>query len=300
MLSSCLYNSLLNLYLGRERRQMGILSQILALTLKKEFFTFRSRMIKIEIASRSGPCIIVVFFCVYLCKPNINQLYESAGRVWEDSSETAGVEELWISRIIYMTLRQFCALSIMCLLNFRKMFDCRSFSYFNSDRQPTSSNIWGPVNKYLLVSYVCFDICGGIERALSRGNRARMQFPQALCPLRDKQVIRKCNQGVNLILVSKFTQNCLSHAKQLFLYGYGFLPTYPVKMITENGTFVKRSPEKRFFPMYVTTDENRTFRKRCLVSPNWDSNLTPKNHSAEQSPTLRVPMYNLCFCNLTL
>ena len=149
MFSSCLHNSLLNLYLGRERRQMGILSQILALTLKKEFFTFRSRMIKIEIASRSGPCIIVVFFCVYLCKPNINQLYESAGRVWEDSSETAGVEELWISRIIYMTLRQFCALSIMCLLNFRKMFDCRSFSYFNSDRQPTSSNIWGPVNKYL-------------------------------------------------------------------------------------------------------------------------------------------------------
>ena len=88
--------------------------------------------------------------------------------------------------------------------------------------------------------------------------------------------------------------------KATFLYGYGFLPTYPVKMITENGTFVKSSPEKRFFPMYVTTDENRTFRKRCLVSPNWDSNLTPKNHSAEQSPTLRVPMYNLCFCNLTL
>ena len=66
--------------------------------------------------------------------------------------------------------------------------------------------------------------CGGIERALSRGHRARMQFPQALCPLRDKQVIRKCNQRLISFVVSKFTQNCLSHAKQLFLYGYGFRP----------------------------------------------------------------------------
>ena len=41
----------------------------------------------------------------------------------------------------------------------------------------------------LLVSYVCFDICGGIERASSRGHRARMQFPQKFCPLYDKQVI---------------------------------------------------------------------------------------------------------------
>ena len=31
-------------------------------------------------------------------------------------------------------------------------------------------------------SCVCFDICGGIERASSRGHRARMQFPQKFCP----------------------------------------------------------------------------------------------------------------------
>ena len=257
-------------------------------------------MFKREIASRSGPCIIVVFFCVYLCKPNINQLYESAGRVWEDSSETAGVEELWISRIIYMTLRQFCALSIMCLLNFRKMFDYRSFSYFNSDRQPTSSNIWGPVNKYLLVSYVCFDICGGIERALSRGHPARMQFPQTLCPLCDKQVIRRCNSGFISFIFSKFSQNCLSHAKQLFLYKYGFRPHVSDENDHWKWNFCKMLSRKTLFPMYVWTDENKTFRKCCVVTSNWDSNLTPKNHSAEQSPTLRVPMYNLCFCNLTL
>ena len=42
---------------------------------------------------------------------------------------------------------------------------------------------------HLLVSYACFDICGGIDRASSRGHRARMQFPQKCCPLCDKQVI---------------------------------------------------------------------------------------------------------------
>lgn len=36
---------------------------------------------------------------------------------------------------------------------------------------------------------LCFDICDGIERASSRGHRARMQFPQTFCPLCDKQVI---------------------------------------------------------------------------------------------------------------
>ena len=76
----------------------------------------------------------------------------------------------------------------------------------------------------LLVSYVCFDICGGIERALSRGHPARMQFPQTLCPFCDKQVIRKCNSGFISFAFSKFSQNCLSHAKQLFLYKYGFRP----------------------------------------------------------------------------
>ena len=76
----------------------------------------------------------------------------------------------------------------------------------------------------LLVSYVCFDICGGIERALSRGHPARMQFPQTLCPLCDKQVIRRCNSGFISFIFSKFSQNCLSHAKQLFLYKYGFRP----------------------------------------------------------------------------
>ena len=76
----------------------------------------------------------------------------------------------------------------------------------------------------VLVSYVCFDICGGIERALSRGHPARMQFPQTLCPLCDKQVIRRCNSGFISFIFSKFSQNCLSHAKQLFLYKYGFRP----------------------------------------------------------------------------
>ena len=37
-------------------------------------------------------------------------------------------------------------------------------------------------------SYVCFDICGGIERASSRGHRAGMQFPQKFCPLCNEQV----------------------------------------------------------------------------------------------------------------
>ena len=152
----------------------------------------------------------------------------------------------------------------------------------------------------LLVSYVCFDICGGIERALSRGHPARMQFPQALCPLGDKRVIRNCNQGLISFVVSKFTQNCLSHAKQLFLYGYGFRHHVSCENDHWKWNFCKTLSRKTLFPMCVTTDENRTFRKRCLVTPDWDSNLTPKNLSAEQSPTLRVPMYNLCFCNLTL
>ena len=38
----------------------------------------------------------------------------------------------------------------------------------------------------LLVSYVCFDICGGIEKASSRGHRARMQSPQKFCLLSDE------------------------------------------------------------------------------------------------------------------
>lgn len=41
----------------------------------------------------------------------------------------------------------------------------------------------------LLVSYVSFDIFGGIERASSRGHRAPMQFLQNFCPLCDKQAI---------------------------------------------------------------------------------------------------------------
>ena len=70
----------------------------------------------------------------------------------------------------YMTLRQFSQpalerdLSTTCLLNFRKIFDCWSFSYFSRDQQPTSRpqvsvfilKIKCSLN--LLVSYVCFDI----------------------------------------------------------------------------------------------------------------------------------------------
>ena len=44
-----------------------------------------------------------------------------------------------------------------------------------------------PLN--LLAGYVCFDICGGIKRASSRGHRARMQFPQTISPWCDKQII---------------------------------------------------------------------------------------------------------------
>ena len=40
----------------------------------------------------------------------------------------------------------------------------------------------------LLVSYVCFDICGGIERASLHRHYVRMQFPKKFCPLCDKQV----------------------------------------------------------------------------------------------------------------
>ena len=36
--------------------------------------------------------------------------------------------------------------------------------------------------------YLCFDICGGIERASSRGHRAGMQCPQKFYPLCDEQV----------------------------------------------------------------------------------------------------------------
>ena len=39
----------------------------------------------------------------------------------------------------------------------------------------------------LLVSYVCFDICGGVERASLRSHCVRMQFPKKFCPLCDKQ-----------------------------------------------------------------------------------------------------------------
>ena len=56
-----------------------------------------------------------------------------------------------------------------------------------------------------------FDICGGIEtleRASSHGHRVQMQFPQKFCPLCDKQVITSPlgNEGLISLVFSKFSQ----------------------------------------------------------------------------------------------
>ena len=55
-------------------------------------------------------------------------------------------------------------------------------------------------------SCVCFDICGGIERASSRGHRAGMQFPQKVCPLCDEKVISSTRGqiGINFTCIFKF------------------------------------------------------------------------------------------------
>ena len=61
----------------------------------------------------------------------------------------------------------------------------------------------------LLVSYICFDICGGIEKASSRGHRARIQFPQKFCALCDKQELRDSgNFGKTLKIRVKLILNC--------------------------------------------------------------------------------------------
>ena len=54
-------------------------------------------------------------------------------------------------------------------------------------------------------SYVCFDICGCIERASSRGHRAGMQFPQKCCPLCDEKVIATTlgQIGINFTCIFK-------------------------------------------------------------------------------------------------
>ena len=64
----------------------------------------------------------------------------------------------------------------------------------------------------LLVSFVSFDIFGGIKRASSPGHRARMQFLQNFCPLCDKQAIESALRQLRIIFtcVSKFSQNCPS------------------------------------------------------------------------------------------
>ena len=56
------------------------------------------------------------------------------------------------------------------------------------------------VARALSISYVCFDIFGGTERAPSRGHRARMQLPQTFCPLCDKQVIASALKATRAIL----------------------------------------------------------------------------------------------------
>ena len=55
-------------------------------------------------------------------------------------------------------------------------------------------------------SYVCLDICGGIERASSQGHRAGMQFPQKFCPLCDEKVISstRAQIGINFTCIFKF------------------------------------------------------------------------------------------------
>ena len=51
-------------------------------------------------------------------------------------------------------------------------------------------------------SYVCFDICSGIERVSSRGHRAQMQFPQIFCHLCDKQVmVALCEEKLKNFLI---------------------------------------------------------------------------------------------------
>ena len=64
-------------------------------------------------------------------------------------------------------------------------------------------------------SYVCFDICGGIERASSRGHRAGMQFPQKFCPLCDEKVISSTRGqiGINFTCIFKFFPNMPSSRK---------------------------------------------------------------------------------------
>ena len=113
----------------------------------------------------------------------------------------------------------------------------------------------------LLVSYVCFNICGGIERALSRGHPARMQFPQTLCPLCDKQVIRKCNSGFISFIFSKFSQNCLSHAKQLFLYKYGFRPHVSDENDHWKWNFCKMLSRKTLFSHVRVDGRKQNFSK---------------------------------------
>ena len=41
----------------------------------------------------------------------------------------------------------------------------------------------------LLVSHICFDNCGGIERSSSRGCGCANAIPSKFCPLCQKQVI---------------------------------------------------------------------------------------------------------------
>mgnify|MGYP006891518892 CR=1 FL=1 len=172
-----------------------------------------------------------------------------------------------------MALRQFCALSTKCLLNLRKMFHCRSFILFQPwpaahrkhwSKAPSTVSVFILKIKCslnLLVSYVCFDICGGIERALSRGHPARMQFPQTLCPLCDKQVIRKCNSEFISFIFSKFSQNCLSHAKQLFLYKYGFRPHVSDENDLWKWNFCKMLSRKTLFSHVRVDGRKQNFSK---------------------------------------
>ena len=55
-----------------------------------------------------------------------------------------------------------------------------------------------------LVSYVGFDIFGGIERASLRGHRTQMQFLENFCILCDKQAIKSAPGQLSIIFTCIF------------------------------------------------------------------------------------------------
>ena len=63
----------------------------------------------------------------------------------------------------------------------------------------------------LLVSYVCFDFCGGIERAQSRGYRVRMRFPQTFWE--NVNNTREINPGPCDFIYKRFLSTISFHSR---------------------------------------------------------------------------------------